>query len=85
MIIPEVFGENLDRGRGLFARSVMRAQAASLPYTSIFAALVAVVNTKLPALGELVLTRLILQFRRSFRRNDKVTCIATYHFFSPSL
>lgn len=82
MLIPEIFGENLDRGRGLFTRSIMRAQAASLPFTPIFAALVAVVNTKLPALGELVLTRLILQFRRSFRRNDKVTCIATTTFLA---
>ncbi|KAG9103624.1 pre-mRNA-splicing factor cwc22 [Ceratobasidium sp. 370] len=47
-VIPELFGENLVRGRGLFARSLMKAQAASLPFTPIFAALVAVINTKLP-------------------------------------
>ena len=32
----------------------------------VFAALVAVVNTKFPELGELVLKRVILQFRRAF-------------------
>lgn len=72
-VVPELFGENLIRGRGLFARSVMKAQAASLPFTPVFAALVAVINTKLPQVGELVLTRLISQFRRSFKRNDKVS------------
>lgn len=72
-VVPELFGENLVRGRGLFARSVMKAQAASLPFTPVFAALVAVINTKLPQVGELVLTRLISQFRRSFKRNDKVS------------
>lgn len=73
-IVPELFGENLIRGKGLFARSIMRAQAASLPFTPIFAALVAIINTKLPQVGELVLVRLISQFRRAYKRNDKVSC-----------
>ena len=68
----QLFGENLIRGRGLFVRSVMRAQASSLPFTPIFASLVAIVNTKLPQVGELLLNRLISQFRRSYKRNDKV-------------
>ncbi|KZT24038.1 MIF4G-domain-containing protein [Neolentinus lepideus HHB14362 ss-1] len=81
-IIPELFQENLIRGRGLFARSVMKAQAASLPFTPVFAALVAVINTKLPQVGELVLTRLISQFRRSFKRNDKIVCHSTTTFIA---
>lgn len=72
MIIPELFGENLIRGRGLYCRSMMKAQQASLPFTPVYAAVTAVVNTKLPAVGALLLTRLVLQFRRAFRRNDKV-------------
>jgi pre-mRNA-splicing factor CWC22 len=71
-VVPELFAENLIRGRGLFARSIMKAQAASLPFTPVFAALVAILNSKLPQVGELLLTRLISQFRRSFKRNDKV-------------
>lgn len=71
-IVPELFSENLIRGKGLFARSVMKAQATSLPFTPVFACLIAIINTKLPQVGELVLTRLISQFRRSFKRNDKV-------------
>jgi pre-mRNA-splicing factor CWC22 len=72
-IVPELFSENLIRGRGLFSRSIMKAQSSSLPFTPVFAAVVAVINTKLPQVGELVLTRLISQFRRSFKRNDKVS------------
>lgn len=72
-VIPELFSENLIRGRGLFARSVMKAQASSLPFTPVFACMVSIINTKLPQVGELVLTRLISQFRRSFKRNDKVS------------
>lgn len=71
-IVPELVQENLVRGKGLFTRSIMKAQAASLPFTPVFAALVAIINTKLPPVGELVLTRLVSQFRRSFKRNDKV-------------
>ena len=75
-VVPELFGENLIRGKGLFTRSIMRAQASSLPFTPIFAALVAIVNTKLPQVGELVLIRLISQFRRAYKRNDKASHIA---------
>jgi pre-mRNA-splicing factor CWC22 len=71
-IVPELFSENLIRGRGLFVRSIMKAQAASLPFTPVFAALVSIINTKLPQVGELVLTRVISQFRKSFKRNNKV-------------
>ncbi|KAI8999086.1 hypothetical protein BD414DRAFT_144616 [Trametes punicea] len=81
-VVPELFQENLIRGRGLFARSVMKAQAASLPFTPVFAALVAIINTKLPQVGELVLVRLISQFRRAFKRNDKIVCHSTTTFIA---
>lgn len=71
-MLPELLHENLVRGRGLFARSIMKAQMASPGFTHIYAALVAVVNTKLPETGELVLKRVIYQFRRAYKRNDKV-------------
>ncbi|TNY21633.1 armadillo-type protein, partial [Rhodotorula diobovata] len=82
LIVPELFGENLIRGKGLLVRSLMRAQASSLPFTPIFASLVAIVNTKLPQIGELLLHRLIHQFRRSFKRNDKPTMTATTTFLA---
>eukprot|EP00744_Colponema_vietnamica_P013634 GILI01019114.1.p1 GENE.GILI01019114.1~~GILI01019114.1.p1 ORF type:complete len:348 (-),score=94.89 GILI01019114.1:2-1045(-) len=81
-IIPEIFRENLIRGRGLFCRSVMKAQMASPNFTHVYAALVAVVNTKLPEVGMLLLTRAILQFRRAFKRNDKIVCIAATKLLS---
>ncbi|KAG0318699.1 pre-mRNA-splicing factor cwc22 [Linnemannia gamsii] len=81
-IIPELFGENLVRGRGLFCKSIMKAQAASMPFTPVYAAVVAVVNTKLPQIGELLITRLIVQFRKAYKRNDKATCLATTTFIA---
>lgn len=81
-IVPELFSENLVRGRGLFCRSIMKAQAASLPFTNIYAAMVAIVNTKLPQVGDLLVRRLIVQFLRSFRRNDKAVAVASSMFLS---
>jgi len=62
-IVVELLGVNLVRGRGLFARSCMKAQAASTTFTHVYAALVSIVNTKFPQLGELILKRLVLQVR----------------------
>ncbi|KAI8592676.1 armadillo-type protein, partial [Geranomyces variabilis] len=81
-IVVELFGENLIRGRGLLCRSTMKAQASSLPFTPVFAALVAVVNTKFPQIGELLLTRLVIQFRRAYKRSDKTVCLATAKFLA---
>ncbi|KAH8815685.1 hypothetical protein F5884DRAFT_817935 [Xylogone sp. PMI_703] len=81
-IVPELFGENLVRGRGLFCRSIMKAQAASLPFTPIYAAMAAIVNTKLPKVGELLISRLIVQFRKAFKRNDKAVCLSSTTFIA---
>eukprot|EP01138_Halocafeteria_seosinensis_P009483 gb/GECG01009691.1/.p1 GENE.gb/GECG01009691.1/~~gb/GECG01009691.1/.p1 ORF type:complete len:1013 (+),score=194.59 gb/GECG01009691.1/:1-3039(+) len=81
-IIPELFSHNLVRGRGLLARAIMKAQMASPGFTHIYAALVSVVNTKMPENGELILKRVVLQFRRSFRRNDKVVAVSLAKFIA---
>lgn len=73
-IIPELFAENLIRGRGLFCRSCMKSQMASPGFTDVFAALVAVINAKFPEVAELLLKRVVLQLKRAYKRNDKV-CI----------
>ena len=71
LIVRELFSENIIRGRGLLSRSILQAQGASPTFTNVYAALVAIINTKFPAIGELILSRLVLVFRRSFRRNQK--------------
>ena len=81
-IVPELFNENLVRGRGLFCRSIMKAQAASLPFTPIYAAMAAIVNTKLPQVGELLVKRLVMQFRKAFKRNDKAVCLSSTTFIA---
>lgn len=46
LIITALFKENVVRGRGLLTRSIIQAQAASPTFTHVYAALVALVNTK---------------------------------------
>ncbi|CDJ40346.1 cell cycle control protein, putative, partial [Eimeria tenella] len=81
-LVQELFRENLVRGRGLFCRALIRSQLASPGFTGVYASLLCIVNSKLPDIGELVLKRLILQFRRAYRRNDKVVCLACVEFFA---
>jgi len=69
-IVPELFSKNLIRGRGLFCRSLMNSQMVYPEYTVEFAALVAVVNSKFPKVGNLLLRRIVLQFKRADHRND---------------
>ena len=53
-IIRELFQENIVRGRGLLARSVLTSQAASPTFSHVYAALVTIINTKFPQSGELI-------------------------------
>ncbi|KAG2313656.1 hypothetical protein Bca52824_025213 [Brassica carinata] len=81
-IIPELFAENLIRGRGLFCRSCMKSQMASPGFTDVFAALVAVINAKFPEVAELLLKRVVLQLKRAYKRNDKPQLLAAVKFIA---
>ena len=62
--MPKFFSGNLTEGRGLFACSIVKAQAASLPLTHAFAALISIINAKLPMVGELLPHRLVWEALR---------------------
>ncbi|CAH9111130.1 unnamed protein product [Cuscuta epithymum] len=81
-IIPELFAENLIRGRGLFVRACIKSQMASPGFTDVFAALAAVVNTKFPEVGDLLLRRIVLQLQRAYIRNDKPKLLAAMKFIA---
>ncbi|KAI8496518.1 pre-mRNA-splicing factor cwc22 [Branchiostoma belcheri] len=81
-IVMELFQENIVRGRGLLARSIIQAQAASPTFTHVYAALVAIINTKFPQNGELILRRLTMQFKRGYKRNDKNICLTATKFIA---
>lgn len=80
IITRELLKENIVRGRGLLCRSIIQAQAASPTFTHVYAALVSIINSKFPSIGELLLKRLVIQFKRAFRRNDKNVCLSSSRF-----
>ena len=47
-VIFELFNENLVRGKGLLVKALLKSQMAAPGFTHVYAALIAVVNTKLP-------------------------------------
>ncbi|KAK1441837.1 cell cycle control protein cwf22-related protein [Babesia gibsoni] len=73
-LVVEMLECNLIRGRGLLARSWIRAQMASPGFTDIYVSFLSVLNSKFPEIGNLILRRIILQFRRAFRKNDRILC-----------
>jgi pre-mRNA-splicing factor CWC22 len=81
-ILPDLFSENLIRGRGLLCKALLKSQVASPLFTPVYAALLAVVNTKFPEIGELLLHRIVLQFKKAFKRNDKPLCTASLRFIA---
>ncbi|KAI3817692.1 hypothetical protein L1987_11489 [Smallanthus sonchifolius] len=81
-IIPELFSENLIRGRGLFCQSCIKSQMASPGFTDVFTVLVAVVNTKFPEVGGLLLRKIILWLQRAYKRNDKHQLLAAAKFIA---
>lgn len=79
-ICVELFDENLQRGRGLFAISMIQAQHSSLPYSALLASLVCAVTSKLPQVGDLLVKRLASRFQKAFKRNDKKIAQSSVHF-----
>ena len=69
-IVLDLFKQDLLRGRGVLVRSLMKAQLASPTFTRVYAAVVSVVNCKLPEIGELLLKRVLHQFRRHLLAKD---------------
>lgn len=71
---------NLFHFKGVLVRRLMKIQRQRRHLSAVYASLVAVLNSKLPEIGELLIDRLILQFRRAFRNNNKPQCVATTQF-----
>uniref|UniRef100_A0A915J211 MI domain-containing protein n=1 Tax=Romanomermis culicivorax TaxID=13658 RepID=A0A915J211_ROMCU len=81
-VVRDLLKENIIRGKGLFARSVIQAQAASPSFSNIFAALVAIINSKFPHIGELVIRRLTIQFKRAIVHRNKPVAISATKFIA---
>lgn len=71
---------NLVRARGVLVKTLLRAQLASPDLSSVFACLIAVIGSRLPQVTELLVARLIAQWRAAYANQDRVLCFATARF-----
>ncbi|XP_003748406.1 pre-mRNA-splicing factor CWC22 homolog [Galendromus occidentalis] len=80
--VAELYQEDLVRGCFVLARSIMQYQASSMASTHVYAALIAVINSKFKEVGALIQRMIILRFKISLREADKFMCIATAKFIA---
>lgn len=81
-MIFEAFSINLIRFRGLLIDEIIQHQIHSNSYTAIYTSFICVINSKIPEIGKLLLTRLVLNFRKYYKSNDKEKLISTLNFIS---
>lgn len=72
-----LFRINLIRARGVLCKTLLRAQFGSPGLTDVFAALIAVINSRMPAVIELFIARLVAQLREAYETQDRELCFAT--------
>lgn len=81
-IVRELFKCNLIRYKGLFVSALLKAQENSPVYTDVYAAVLAIINSRIKTIGILLINRLILQYRLSFVGNNKAKCLASVKFIA---
>lgn len=77
-----LFRLNLIRARGIFVKTLLRAQLASPALSPVFACLIAVIGSRLPQVAELLVARLIGQLKAAYENQDRVLCFATARFIA---
>uniref|UniRef100_A0AC35TUD7 MI domain-containing protein n=1 Tax=Rhabditophanes sp. KR3021 TaxID=114890 RepID=A0AC35TUD7_9BILA len=81
-ILKELMEVNIIRGKGVLVKALIMAQVFSPTFSNVYAAFVAVINSKFPDIGELVVKRLIIQFKRNYASKDKANCMKIMQFIA---
>ena len=80
--VVDLLRGNIERGRGLFAKAVMSTQEANTELSPVLASFVSVVNKEFPDVVRLLLKRLVIQWRRYYRRQHYSGVSATSKFLA---
>lgn len=78
----DLFQVNIVRGRGVLCKALLRAQLASPALSPVFAALVAIIGSRMPFFAELLVRRLVAQLKAAYTNQDRVLCFATARFIA---
>lgn len=82
LLVVDLFQLNLFRGRGVLCRSLINSQQLSSSYTDVYCSLVSVLNSKIPEIGNLLIRRLIIKYKKMLGTEDKNACLAVVIFLS---
>ena len=69
--VLQLFQINLLRYQGLFIREIMKQQIRITTNTELYGSLISIINSKIPEIGELLINRLVLQFKKNYLQNNK--------------
>lgn len=79
-VVFALFKLDLKRARGVLVQSLMKEQAVNPEYTAVYAALVSVLNSKIPEIGTLLLSRLAERYRKAQIEDNDSTLRPTMQF-----
>ncbi|GER57841.1 pre-mRNA-splicing factor cwc22 [Striga asiatica] len=79
-VADEIMSHDVVWCRGPFCQAVMLAQSASPSLTTLYAALVAAVNSRFPDVGLLLVKRVVLQLRTAYNNRDRKKLLAASRF-----
>lgn len=66
-----LFGLNLNRGKGILIRSIIKQQIQEPKNTAIYSSLISIINLKITDVGKVLGSRLIVQFKKNYIRNNR--------------
>ena len=69
--VLQLFQINLLRYQGLFIREIMKQQIRITTNAELYGSLISIINSKIPEIGELLINRLVLQFKKNYLQNNK--------------
>lgn len=76
----KLFSVNILRGRGLLCRAIIKKLLVDKANAPVLASLACVVNSKLPEVGETLVARVVILFKRGYVSDDGETVDATLLF-----
>ncbi|CAF2096482.1 unnamed protein product [Rotaria magnacalcarata] len=81
-IANRLFKKNIERGRGLLTDALIKRQLRSPRRARIYAALMSIINSKFPNIGELMCKRVINLFRDSYMNDMADKCFSLLQMIS---
>ncbi|XP_057806193.1 uncharacterized protein LOC131021121 [Salvia miltiorrhiza] len=71
LVADQILAENIVAARGFFCQTLIKLQSESPDSTDVHAALAAIINSRFPQVGHLLVKRAVLQFKAAHGRRDR--------------